>query len=210
VERLLDAVQPHFAQWGYLIVFGATFLENAAFVGAVIPGDIVLLIAGVYALRGALELPQVMMLAFAGGVLGDIVGYAAGRYAGRFVAERFGRWLFLPRDRLARVERYFERNGRWAVFLGRFAPVVRALRTFVAGITKMPFLQFVAADVPGAGIWAVAVPLIGYLFAESLTAARRSLGGIGLLILAVLIVLFVLTYRAMVRRLAADETDGSR
>jgi membrane protein DedA with SNARE-associated domain len=62
VERLIELVRPYFAQWGYLIVFGTTLLENSAFLAILVPGDAVLLLAGFYAQRSALSLPAVMGL----------------------------------------------------------------------------------------------------------------------------------------------------
>lgn len=205
MESLLDLAEPYFAQWGYLIVFLATFLESAAFVGAVVPGEATLLVAGMYVEREALNMPHVAGASFAGAILGDTAGYLLGRFGGRWAAERFGRWLFLPRDRLARVERYFARHGTGTVFLGRFAPALRTIRTFVAGVSKMPYPKFMAADAVGAAIWSVVIPAVGYLFAGSLHLAQRSLGVGGAVLFVVLVAAFFFSYRAMIRRVETEE-----
>jgi membrane protein DedA with SNARE-associated domain len=203
LERIIDLIQPYFAQWGYLIVFGATFLENSAFIGAVIPGDIVLLFAGFYSdpERGALSLGPVMALAFVGAVLGDSTGYLIGRLAGRRLVDRFGRRLFLPAERVERVERYFAEHGVWAVAVGRFAPAVRTVNTFVAGMTRMPFPRFLAAVTLAAAVWSVLVPVLGLLFSGSLDIVQDHLGTAGLVVLLGFIVLLVFTYRRTVKRI---------
>lgn len=188
----------------------ATFLENSTFVGVLVPGDVAVLVAGVYAQRGALALHRVMMFAFVGAVLGDVVGYVVGRLGGRPLAARYGRRLFLPADRLARFERYFERHGTWAVLIGRFAPMIRTVRTFVAGMSRMPFWKFALASIPSAAVWAAGVAALGYIFAESIDATRRTLGAGGMVVLVGVIVLVAVTYRTMLRRLDADEAARGR
>src|SRR5581483_11274830 len=76
---VLDLIRPYFEQWGYLIVFAICLLENSAFVGAIVPGDVVLLLAGFYVQRSRLNLAPVVALAFAGAVTGDTIGYFIGR-----------------------------------------------------------------------------------------------------------------------------------
>lgn len=163
MENVIDYIEPYFTQWGYLIVFVAILLENSAFVGAVVPGDAILLLGGFYAERGALDLPPIMALSFAGALIGDSIGYLIGRIGGRRIIDRFGHRVFLPSDRIARVERYFAEYGLIAVFLGRFAPGIRVVNTFAAGMSRMAYPRFLAAVAAAAGIWSVVVPILGFL-----------------------------------------------
>ena len=142
---MIDLLRPYFEHFGYLIVFGICLLENSAFIGAVIPGDVVLLLAGFYVQRSSLDLAPVIALAFAGAIIGDTLGYVIGRTAGRRIVDRFGKRL-LPERRLKRMDRYFEEYGMWAVSIGRMAPVVRTVNTFAAGLAKMPFGQTMEAE----------------------------------------------------------------
>ncbi|MGH7857221.1 MAG: DedA family protein, partial [Candidatus Binatia bacterium] len=176
MERLIELVQPYFHDWGYLIVFATTFLENSAFLGVIVPGDAVLLLAGFYAQRGALEVEVVSALAFVGAVTGDTIAYVVGRLGGRRIVDRWGHKLFLHADRIGRFDRYFAEYGMWAVALGRIAPVVRTFNTFAAGMSRMPFPRFLAAIILAAGTWSVAVPVLGYLFSGSLELVRSYLG----------------------------------
>ncbi len=201
MDGLIDLIQPYFEQWGYLVVFVMVMIENSAFVGAVVPGDVVLLLAGFYVDRSDLDLAPVSALAFAGALIGDTIGYSIGRFAGRRVIDRFGKRLF-PADRLARVDRYFQEYGMWAVAVGRITPVIRTVNTFAAGMARMPFPRFLFAVALAAGVWAVVMPVIGILLSDSLDVVRRALGWAGGVIFVVFVVVLYWTYRRTVQRLA--------
>lgn len=210
MERLIELVQPYFEQWGYLIVFATTLLENSAFLGVVVPGDAVLLLAGFYAQRGALGLEAVIALAFVGAVTGDTIGYVVGRLAGRRIVDRWGDKVFLHAERIQRFDRYFAEYGMWAVALGRIAPVVRTFNTFAAGMSKMAFPRFLLAIVLAAGMWSVAVPVLGYLFSGSLELVRSYLGWVGAVLFVVFVAGLYWTYRRTLRRLEEDIAARSR
>lgn len=201
---MVDLIRPYFEHFGYLIVFAVCLLENSAFVGAIVPGDVVLLLAGFYVQRSSLNLAPVVALAFAGAVIGDTIGYAIGRTAGRRVVARFGKRL-LPAKRLERMDRYFAEYGMWAVTIGRFTPVVRTVNTFAAGLAKMPFHRFLIAIVAAASVWCTAMPIVGFVFSGSLERVRSTLGWAGVAILVVFGGGLAFTYRRMTKRLA----DGS-
>jgi undecaprenyl-diphosphatase len=202
MESLIGLFQPYFVEYGYLIVFLMAMLENSAFVGAVVPGDVVLLLAGFYAERSRLDLAPISALAFAGALIGDTIGYSIGRFGGRRVVARFGKRLF-PDDRLARVDRYFQEYGMWAVAMGRITPVIRTINTFTAGMARMPFPAFLVSVALAAGIWAVVMPIVGFLFSGSLEVVRRALGWAGVVVFILFAGVLYWTYRRMVRRLAA-------
>jgi membrane protein DedA with SNARE-associated domain len=201
VEHLIDVVRPYFASWGYLIVFGTMLLENSAFLGLLVPGDAVLLLAGFYAQRRALSLPAVMGIAFGGAVLGDTIAYFVGRVAGRHIVKRWGGGRLLSGKRLERFDRYFAEYGMWAVSFGRVTPVFRAFNTFAAGMSRMPFAKFIAAVVMIVAVWSAAVPSLGYLFSGSLEVARKYLGWGGAVVFVLFVVVIVTTYRRMTKRL---------
>jgi membrane protein DedA with SNARE-associated domain len=204
MEDVLQLAEPYFERWGYLIVLIICALENSAFVGAVIPGDVVLLAAGFYVERTELNLGPVVILAFLGALLGDTIGYAIGRFGGRRILDRFGDTRILSRERLARVDRYFHEYGMWAVALGRLAPVIRTVNTFAAGMARMPFWQFLGSVAIAASIWAVAVPVCGFFFSGSLEVVERALGWAGVAIFLLFVLALYFTYRRMSVRIAAE------
>lgn len=201
MDGIIEAVQPYFVEWGYLIVFVLVMLENSAFVGAAVPGDVVLLLAGFYVERSDLDLAPVCGLAFIGALIGDTIGYSIGRFAGRRMVDRFGKRLFPP-DRLERVDRYFQEYGMWAVAVGRITPVVRTINTFAAGLARMPFPRFLTSVAVAAGAWAIVMPIIGFFLSDSLEVVRRALGWAGGVIFVIFVFGLYWTYRRMVQRLA--------
>lgn len=207
MEAVIDVIRPSFERYGYLIVFAMGVLENSAFVGAVIPGDVVLLLAGFYVERTELDLAPVIALAFLGAVVGDTIGYAIGRYAGRRIVDRFGGGRLLPHERLQRVDRYFKEYGMWAVAIGRLAPVVRTVNTFAAGLARMPFAQYLGAVAIAAAVWAISVPVLGFVFSGSLEAVRSALGWFGVTIFVLFAAALYWTYRRFSRRLAAEALE---
>jgi membrane protein DedA with SNARE-associated domain len=203
MESVIGFVEPYFEQWGYLIVFTLGLLENSAFVGAIIPGDVVLLLAGFYVERSDMDLAPVVILAFVGALAGDSIGYCIGRFWGRRVLDRWGK-RFFPDERLARVDRYFQEYGMWAVTFGRLTPVIRTVNTFAAGMARMPFPSFLAAVAVAASIWAVAVPAAGFAFSGSLELVKSALGWAGVGVFVLFIGGLVFTYHRMTKRLARE------
>ena len=154
--------------------------------------------------RSELDLAPMIVLAFFGALIGDSIGYAIGRFGGRRIIERFGGKRLFPTERLELVDRYFQEYGIWAVALGRLAPVIRTVNTFAAGMARMPFGQFISAVAIAAGIWAVAVPVLGFFFSESLHVAKSALGWAGVIVLLLFAGALYFTFRRMSTRLAAE------
>lgn len=212
MRGLIDTLTPWFSDWGLLILFLATFIESSLVVASLFPGESVLLLGGFFASPNALldgsppplELPSVILVAFAGAILGDLVGYLIGRAAGRGIVRRVGRFILIPERRLPVLERYFERYGGRAIMLGRFAPFLRSVRTFVAGTAQMPFWRFFFPDVVATAAWATGIASTGFLLGESWHVADRYLGAGGIIVFVVLVGLFLLTWRHMRARLERE------
>jgi membrane protein DedA with SNARE-associated domain len=102
-----------------------------------------------------------------GYLVGAIVGWAIGRYGGRPLLERRGRWLHLGEDKLERAERWFDRWDDLAVLIGRLTPVVRSFISIPAGIFRMPFWRYTVLTLIGSAIWAFALAGAGYALGNS-------------------------------------------
>src|SRR5215210_5771097 len=105
--------------------------------GLPLPGETILLASGVLVQRGSLDLPYVLLFGILGAVLGDQIGYWVGRRGGRPFVLRWGRYIRITPERLARAEVFFERHGGKAVFLARFFSGLRVFGALVAGISRM-------------------------------------------------------------------------
>ena len=97
-----------------------------------------------------------------GYTIGGLIGWAIGMYGGRPYLERHGRWLHLPPPKLERAERWFDRWGGWAVFLGRITPVARSFISIPAGVFRMPLLRYTVVTFIGSTIWCIAFAGAGY------------------------------------------------
>jgi membrane protein DedA with SNARE-associated domain len=94
--------------------------------------------------------------------VGSLIGWGIGRYGGRPLLERRGRWFHLSAERLDRAERWFDRWGNIGVLVGRVTPVVRSFVSIPAGIFRMPLLSYLFYSAVGSAIWAFAIAGAGY------------------------------------------------
>jgi membrane protein DedA with SNARE-associated domain len=211
LDGLVDFVW-RLGHWGYAAVFVASTLESAAFLGLLVPGDTIAIFAGFLAFLGILDLPETIVVAAAGAVLGDSIGYELGRHLGRPWLNRHGVRFGLGRAALERVDGLFARHGGKTVLLGRFVAVVRSLAPFVAGSSRMPYGRFLAFNAAGAILWALGFVLLGYFLGASWWIAERWVGRVGLVAgLIVAGTAAVLLYRHARRRVRqAVEADRDR
>jgi membrane protein DedA with SNARE-associated domain len=103
----------------------------------------------------------------AGQTVGSIIGWGIGLYGGRPLVERHGRWLHLGPENLDRAERWFDRWGDWAVFLGRMTPVVRSFVSIPAGLARMPLGRFTLYSVLGTIPWCFGLAGAGWALGSS-------------------------------------------
>ncbi len=154
---------PHLIQSvSYLGIFGMIFTESGLLAGFFLPGDSLLITAGILARSGSLNLPGVMLAVFLGAVIGDSVGYAIGRRFGPAVFSHPESRLLKP-EYVARTGAFFNKYGSKALIMARFIPVLRTVAPTMAGVGGMTYARFVSHNVLGGLLWALAVPLLGYL-----------------------------------------------
>jgi membrane protein DedA with SNARE-associated domain len=166
----MDKLYPLIENYGYLIVFFGVVLGT---MGIPFPSAAILLASGVLVQQGYLGLRGAIVFGVLGAIVGNQIGYWVGYQAGRPFVLKWGRHVKLTPERLAWVERLFERHGGKAVFAGRFFSVSRVLEALVAGTSRMRWSTFVFYSVLGGAVWATAVVLGGYLFGQSWDATQR-------------------------------------
>lgn len=145
----------------YLGIFGIVFAETGLLLGFFLPGDSLLITAGILAQQGSLQLPGVMLAVVLGALIGDSTGYLIGRRYGPSVFRRQDSRFFRP-EYVERTQAFFARYGGLALILARFVPVVRTVAPTMAGVGGLPYLRFLTFSVVGALLWGVGVPLLGY------------------------------------------------
>ncbi len=175
-DRLIEA----FGTIGLILV---VFAESGLFFGFFLPGDSLLFTAGVFAARGDLTLPVILVGVFLAAVAGDQVGYAFGRNVGPALFRRPDS-RFFKKEHLDRAQRYFEEHGVKTIVLARFVPVVRTFAPIVAGAGSMPYRTFVTYNVVGGLLWGVGVTMLGFLLGEAIDIDRYLLPVIGLIVVA--------------------------
>jgi len=190
MDRILSLIE----HYGYLVIFFGVLLEST---GVPLPGETILLASGVLVQQGHLDLEDAIVFGILGAVIGDQIGYWVGREGGRRFVLRWGRYVLITPERLARAEAFFERHGGKAVFLARFFSGFRVFGALVAGISRMRWGTFILYNALGGAVWATAVVLVGYFLGSSIGLVERWLGRATLLLLAVVAVLVAsyLAYR---------------
>ena len=192
--------------WTYALVGVMAFLETGAGVGLIAPGELAVILGGVAAGQGEVELMPLIALVWVCAVAGDTLSYVLGRRLGRGFLLGHGHRVKLTPDRLEQFDRYFARHGGKTILFGRFIGWVRALAPFIAGASRMPARRFLPATIVSAGLWAVACTLLGYAFWNSLDhavelARQGSFAIAGVVVLAAAGTYAVKRWR---RRMAAD------
>jgi membrane protein DedA with SNARE-associated domain/membrane-associated phospholipid phosphatase len=190
MDRVLSLIE----HYGYLVILFGVMIEST---GVPLPGETILLASGILVQRGTLDLGDVIFFGILGAVVGDQIGYWIGREGGRPFILRWGRYLFITPERLARAEAFFARHGGKAVFMARFFSGLRVFGALVAGISRMRWGTFILYNALGGAVWATAVVLLGYFLGSSLGLVERWLGRVSILLIGLLVfaIVLYLTYR---------------
>lgn len=186
LEGALSDLSDRLGTWTYALVAALAFLETGAFVGLVAPGETAIVLGGVVAAHGDINLAAMLVLAWVAAALGDLASFVLGKRLGRPFLLTRGPRLGVTAPRLARVERFFERHGPKAILVGRFVGIVRAVAPFLAGASGMRLRAFLPWSLLGTATWATAFTLVGYAFDRSFSAAAGALTH-GALAVAVLV-----------------------
>jgi len=144
------------------IVSGILFVETGLFVGFFLPGDSLLVTAGIFAGQHVVPLHWLLVPGMVCAILGDQLGYWIGRSAGPALFKREDSFLF-RRAHLQRAQKFYEKYGGRAVILARFVPIVRTFCPPVAGAARMPYSRYLLFDVFGGIFWVGSMVLGGYL-----------------------------------------------
>lgn len=174
--------------FSYLGLFLVVFAETGLLVGAALPGDSLLITAGIVAASRnsnvQLDLGWVILSVIAGSILGSLVGYVLGQRFGPAIFNRQNSRFFKPEYRV-QAEEFFAREGPKSVLLARFIPFVRAVVPTLAGVSNMNFTSFAWYSVLGALLWGAGLPALAYFVGQRVPHLDRYI----LLIVAVVLVL---------------------
>jgi len=158
------------AKGGLFVYVGLVFIvfaETGLAAGFFLPGDSLLVVAGLFAATGKLNLFLLLVLLFFAAVIGDAVGYYSGAKLGPKLFTRQKSWLFRP-SHLQKAHEFYEKYGGKTIIIARFVPIVRTFAPIVAGAARMPYRQFVAFNVLGGFLWVFSMLLAGYFLGSIL------------------------------------------
>jgi membrane-associated protein len=175
-------------QWGgMLLICGIVFVETGLFLGFFLPGDSLLVTAGVFAAAGHLRLGMLLLVVSFCAIAGDQLGYWIGRRAGQALYKRDDSLLFKKRH-LQRASEFYSRYGGKTVVLARFVPIVRTFMSPVAGAARMNYRRFLSYDVFGGFLWVWSMVLIGYFLGSAVPNVEKNIH----IVIAVVVFLSIL------------------
>lgn len=171
LHRLYD-VEGIIRWGGLLMLIGIVFSETGLMVGFFLPGDSLLVTAGVFAAAGHLDIVTLLGTLTVAAIVGDQVGYYIGYRTGPRIFRREDSLLF-KRDHLLRAKRFYERHGGKTIILARFMPIVRTFAPVVAGVGQMEYRRFVGFNVVGGFLWVWSMCLLGYSLGHAIPDIDR-------------------------------------
>jgi membrane-associated protein len=151
---------------GAPLVCTIVFIETGFFVGFFLPGDSLLVTAGIFAAAGVVPLRWLLLPVMACAIAGDQIGYWIGRKMGPAIYRKEDSFLF-RRSHLQRAHDFYEKYGGRAVIFARFVPIIRTFCPPVAGAAMMPYLRYLLFDIFGGLFWVGAMILGGYSLGRS-------------------------------------------
>ncbi len=209
----LQTLQNALNTFGYPAVTVFIMIECT---GIPFPGETMLLLASFSAatITPQLQIPLVIACAALGAILGDNLGYLAGRTGGRALVQHFGRYVFLKPQHLDWAERFFAKHGDKTIFFGRFFSVLRAWSAFLAGVNHMRWRNFLFYNAAGGIVWAIVYGTFGYIagrvFKNNFPLVERiasTTGWIGAGFVVIAAVVIYIIYRARHKRIVIETSS---
>jgi len=146
---------------GLAALTAIVFTETGLFVGFFLPGDSLLVTAGIFAATGDLDLWTLNLALSLAAILGDTTGYVIGFKAGPMIFRREDS-LFFHRKHLITAKEFYDQYGGFTIFIARFIPIIRTFAPVVAGVGKMKYRRFIAYNVFGGIFWVMSMTFVGY------------------------------------------------
>jgi membrane protein DedA with SNARE-associated domain len=192
----LSSPLQHYGLWAILVL---VLVEDF---GIPVPGETVLIAGAIFAGSGRLNVIAVAAVGFGAAVVGDNVGYAIGRFGGRALVDRWGKYVFLTPKRLDTAEAFFQRHGSKIIVIARFIEGLRQANGIIAGITRMHWLRFLIFNAIGAALWVGTWVSIGYFAGQHITTIYKDITDYSLYaaIAAVVVIAVAVTFRVRKRR----------
>jgi membrane-associated protein len=152
---------------GYAILAAIVFAETGLLVGCFLPGDSLLITAGLLAAAGHFDISVLMAMIATAAIAGDSVGYGIGSRAGPRLFSRPKSRFFSPQH-AHRTREFYDRHGAKTIVLARFVPIIRTFAPVIAGVAAMDYRRFLTYNVAGGILWTVSMTGAGYLLGRTI------------------------------------------
>ena len=161
IDKYLNLILQQYGLFTYFILFLIIFLETGLVIAPFLPGDSLLFVVGALAAGGSFNLIISIIILSIAAILGDTLNYFIGSHFGKkiFTGNRF----FKP-EYLEKTKAFYEKHGKKTIIYARFIPVIRTFAPFIAGIGRMPYMQFLLYNVVGGIVWVTLFLVGGYFF----------------------------------------------
>ena len=182
---------------GYGAIFVLSFISA---MGLPVGAEVALIYGGVLASGQVpgegkpLDLAVVIIVAIVAELLGSMAGYSIGRYGGRTLVDKVGKYVLLTHKDLDRAEAWFARRGEPFVLFGRFIPLLRSFVSFAAGLGEMTLGKFAAFTVIGCAVWCTALCSLGYSLGSSYNHVLKAFSDAGYVLAALAVVAVVVLF----------------
>ena len=190
-------------QWGgYALMVAIVFTETGLLVGLFLPGDSLLITAGLIAATGALNIWWINVLLMVAAIVGDSVGYAIGARIGPRLFTREKSMLFNPKH-VDRTRRFYARYGAKTIVIARFVPIVRTFAPVLAGVGQMPYRRFLSYNVFGGIGWVAGMTWTGYFLGSAIPDIKSHIHKVVLVVIVLSVIPIVIEVLRERRRRAA-------
>lgn len=187
---------------GYALMAAIVFTETGLLVGLFLPGDSLLITAGLIAATGALNIWWINVLLMVAAIVGDTVGYAIGARIGPRLFTREKSLLFNPKH-VDRTRRFYARYGAKTIVIARFVPIVRTFAPVLAGVGQMPYRRFISYNVFGGIGWVAGMTWAGYFLGSAIPDIKSHIHKVVLLVIVLSVIPIVIEVLRERRRGAA-------
>jgi membrane-associated protein len=182
---------------GLLVLTAIVFTETGLLVGFFLPGDSLLVTAGIFAARGDLDLLTLNICLSLAAIAGDSVGYAIGARTGPKIFTRENS-LFFNRKHLISAKEFYDRHGGFTILIARFLPIIRTFAPVVAGVGAMQYRKFIAYNVFGGIFWVMSTTLAGYFLGRVIPNIEERIH-------VIIVIVIVLSLLPAVIKVAAEK-----
>ena len=187
---MLDFFINIIADGGYIGIFFLMLFASAA---VPLPSEIVMIFSGFLAGQGKFLFLSVVLAGTAGSFVGSLILYFLGSLGGRVLVEKYGKYLFIDNNDLAKAEKFFQKYGNVSNFVGRLIPIIRTFISFPAGLARMPIRRFMFYTLLGSLIWSTALAYLGEVLGEHWAALNQTFHNLNI-VLGVVIGLLLAWY----------------